>query len=237
VPDEADKTPIETRTALGTGQHAFKAQEDLWADVLKLAKVVESVFGASVCILRDRRPELAADVKAGELEIDRQEVAIENGCLRVLALYEPVASDLRRVLTVFRVNRDLERIGDLAVRIAKRAKKLDPDRNPFAVCAPLQELAAAATQAVEAALDSLARCDTDLGRSIIYQDRRLNDYWRDVQTEMKHAIRHDVDRLDDYLRLMDIARHFERAGDHAKGIAESVFYLKEGQIIRHTRMR
>ena len=112
-----------------TERAILKVQDDLWAEALRLAAVVELTFAASVTALCHHRPELAAEVKAGEREIDRREVAIEKDCLRVLALYEPVASDFRRVLTILRVNRDLERIGDLAARIANgpRSSPAGPD--------------------------------------------------------------------------------------------------------------
>jgi phosphate transport system protein len=198
-----------------------------------LAAVVESTLATSVTALCHHRPDLAADVKAGEREIDRREVAIERECLRVLALYEPVASDFRRVLTVLRVNRDLERIGDLAARIAKRAKKLARGTNSLVIPEPLEALAEAAMQSVRGALDSLVNCDAQASRSLIAGDHRLDEYRRAVRAGLKESIRQDVDRIEDWLRLMDVARHLERVGDHAAGIAEAVIYMKEGQIIRH----
>jgi len=115
-----------SRGAIGLtpDRHILRVQEELWTEALGLAAVVESALALSVTALFSLRPELAAEVKGIEREIDRLEVRIEGECFRVLALYEPAASDFRRVLTVLRVNRDLERIGDLAVRIAKRARKL-----------------------------------------------------------------------------------------------------------------
>jgi phosphate transport system protein len=217
----------------GTERAVLKAQDDLWAEALSLAAVVESTFATSVTALCHHRPELAAEVKAGEREIDRREVAIEKECLRVLALYEPVASDFRRVLTILRVNRDLERIGDLAARIAKRARKLGRRPRPVPIPEPLEALAEAAMLSLRDALDSLVNRDALSGRSVIARDHRLDEYRRTVRAGLKEAMRQDVDRIEDWLQLMDVARHLERVGDHAAGIAESVIYLKEGRIIRH----
>ena len=111
-------------------RHTLRVQEDLWADSLQMAAIVEAAFALSVRALCDGRPELAAEVKEHEKDIDRREMAIENECLRVLALYEPVACDLRRVLTILRINRDLERVGDLAARIAKRVRRMAKDNEP-----------------------------------------------------------------------------------------------------------
>jgi len=219
--------------APGAERPVLKVQDDLWAEALSLAAVVESTFAKSVTALCQHRPELAAEVKAGEREIDRREVAIEKECLRVLALYEPVASDFRRVLTILRVNHDLERIGDLAARIAKRAKKLARQPRPVPIPEPLEALAEAAMLSLRDALNSLVNRDALSGRSVIASDHRLDEYRRTVRAGLKEAIRRDVDRIEDWLMLMDVARHLERVGDHAAGIAESVIYLKEGRIIRH----
>lgn len=231
--DVLDRSMHDGPMSHGTGRHILKTLDELWVEALSFAAIVESTFATSVTVFCNQRPELAADVKAREREIDRKEVAIEAECLRVLALYEPVASDFRRVLTVLRVNRDLERIGDLAARIAKRARKLALSAAPVAIPEALEELAVAATQALGGALDSLAKCDATIGRSVISEDHHLSEYRRAVRGELKGAIRRDVARLDDWLYLMDIARHLERVGDHAKGIAEAVVYLKEGKIVRH----
>jgi len=224
---------IDGRRPSEVDRHAVKIQDNLWAEALGLAAVVEATLATSVTVLCHHRPDLAADVKAGEREIDRREVAIERECLRVLALYDPVASDFRRVLTILRVNRDLERIGDLAARIAKRAKKLARGTNPLVIPEPLEALAEAAMQSVRGALDSLVNCDAQASRSLIAADHRLDEYRRTVRAGIKESIRRDVDRIEDWLRLMDVARHLERVGDHAAGIAEAVIYMKEGQIIRH----
>jgi phosphate transport system protein len=230
------ETTGNTRPNLGPAnldRHVLKVQDNLWAEALRLAAVVESAFSLSVTALCHHRPDLAAEVKSIEREIDHREVAIERECLRVLALFEPVASDFRRVLTILRVNRDLERIGDLAARVAKRAKKLARGSSPVPIPEPLEALADAAMLSVRGALDSFTNCDAQSSRSLIAEDYRLDQYRRRVRAGLKEAIRSDVDRIEDWLQLMDVARHLERVGDHAAAIAEAVIYMKEGQIIRH----
>ena len=214
-------------------RHVLRVQEDLWAEALGLAAVVETMLAQSVSVLCDNRAELAEEVKAAERTIDRREVAVERECLRVLALFEPVASDFRRVLTVLRVNRDLERIGDLAARVAKRSKKMAGRPGQPPLPEPLEELAEAALAAVRSALDALTRSDAEAGRAVIAGDRRLDQLRRAARRQLKEAIRDDPTRVADWLRLLDVARHLERIGDHAAGIAESVVYLKDGSIIRH----
>jgi phosphate transport system protein len=227
----AENGPVQTTP----DRHILRAQEDLWVEALRMAGVVESALTLSVRALCHGHPELAAEVKLSEREVDRREVRIERECLKVLALYEPVASDFRRVLTVLRVNRDLERISDLAARIAKRASKMTVEPSPVPLPEPLEALATGALDAVRHALDALAKSDSPSARSVITGDRGLDQLQRTVRAELKASIRREPGRVDDWLRLLDIARHLERVGDHAASIAEAVVYLHEGQIIRHAQ--
>lgn len=225
------------KAGAGADRHVLRAQEDLWAEALRLAAIVESTLDMAVTALCHHRPELADSVKASEREIDRREVAIERECLRILALYEPVASDFRRMLTILRINRDLERIGDLAARIAKRSKKLASAPSPLPMPEALEELAEGAMGAVRAALDALVKVDAESGRTVIAGDRRLDQYRRTVRDGLQQSIRDDPSRVEEWLLLLDIARHLERVGDHASRIAEAVVYLKEGQIIRRDEVK
>ena len=233
MPSEMTGDTSRNSSPANLDRHVLKVQDNLWAEALGLAAVVESALSLSVTALCDHRPELAAEIRTIEREIDRREVAIESECLRVLALFEPVASDFRRVLTILRVNRHLERIGALATRIAKRAKKLARGPRPVPIPEPLEALAEAASLSVRGALDSFTKGDAQSGRLVIAEDHRLDQYRRTVCAGLKEAIRRDVDRVEDWLQLMDVARHLERVGDHAAGIAEAVIYMKEGEIIRH----
>jgi phosphate transport system protein len=230
---ELTGTPI----APAPNRNFRRVQEGLWAEALGLGTVVRSAFSMSVAVLRQHRTELIAEIKASEVEIDRREVEIERECLRILALYGPVASDFRRVLTVMQVNRALERIGDLAVRIARRATKLAAVPAPIAISGPLEALAEGALTAVCDAIEALEMSDAEALRALIAADHRLKDYRGDLQSRLKDLIRRDPDRIAVWLRLIDIARDLERAGDHANRIAQALVFLKEGQIIRHERLR
>ncbi len=230
-----ESEPRPSPVAGGTSErHILRVQEDLWVESLRMAGVVESALTLSVTALCHGRPDLVVEVKVREREIDRQEVRIERECLRVLALYEPVASDFRRVLTVLRVNRELERISDLAARIAKRARKLSIPPNPVPIPEPLESLATAALDAVRQALDALTKSDAQEARAVIAGDRQVDEQRRTVRDGLTESIRREPGRVEDWLRLIDIARHLERVGDHAVSIAEAVIYLNEGQIIRHS---
>lgn len=215
------------------GRHFLRDLEGLWAGVLKLAAVVEDALNRSVCALCDGRADLADLVRGEERAVDRWEVQIERECLKVLALHQPVASDLRRVAAVLKVSGDLERMGDLARHIAKRVKKLAADPLALPVPQTLEVLATDALGQVRDSLDALAKSDAALARAVIAADAPVNRRYRAVLKELKQSIRAHPDRVDSWLRLINTARNLERIADHAGNIAESVIYLKEGDIIRH----
>lgn len=216
------------------GRHFVRDMEGLWAQVLKLAAVVEAALKDSVRALIDGNADLASGVKSGELDIDRWEVQVERDCLKVLALHQPVASDLRRVAAILRINSDLERMADLAQHIAKRARKLA--RAPIGRALPieLETMATEALEQVRESLDALSQGDVSLARAVIAGDRQIDRRRQSVLAVLKQGIREDPDRLDSWLRLINAARNIERVADHATNIAEAVIYLKEGDIIRHT---
>ncbi len=237
MPSQSEGDPAEGPSLRIANGHPLRVQEDLWADSLRMASIVEAAIVLSIRALCDGRPDLAAEVKQHERDIDRREVAIESECLRVLALYEPVACDLRRVLTILRINRDLERIGDLAARIAKRVKRIAKDSGTIPISEPLEALARGAANAFNDALDALARSDAVAARSVLSSDRQIDEQRRTVLKALKASLVNEPGRINVWLRLMNVARNLERVGDHAVHIAEAVVYLKEGRLIRHAEER
>lgn len=215
------------------GRHFLRDMEALWEHLLHLAAIVEAALGTSVRAFCDGRADLAGEVLGGEGTIDRREVQIERECLRILALHQPVASDLRRVAAALRINGDLERMADLASHIANRARKLAGKADLAPVPPDLEQMAGEALSQVHDALTALANCDVPLAHAVIMADRGIDRFRSSVLKQLKQAIRRDPDRLNSWLRLINTARNLERVADHATNIAESVVYLKEGDIIRH----
>ncbi len=214
------------------GGHAVRDQEGLWNEVLGMAAQVEAGFRLGVAALCEGRIDLVDSIQAGEREIDQWEVRIERECLRVLALYGLVASDLRRVVAALRINRDLEGLADLAANLAKRARKLadDPAASPFVPS--LRDLATLAGQVVDDGFTALKTVDAALARRVIEADRAVDALCAVILGDLKNAIRNDPERTKTWLRLISSARNLERAADHATNIAESVVYMKEGLILR-----
>jgi phosphate transport system protein len=215
------------------GRHFQRDMEGLWGEILKMAAVVEVALQTSVRALCDSRPDLAAEVRGSEKDINDWEVRIERECLRILALHQPVASDLRRVAVVLKLDSELERMGDLAEHIAKRVRKLARRGDAPPVSPELETLAVEALAQVRDSLDALAKSDAALARAVIASDRRLDLHHRAVATQLKQDIRRDPDRINVWFLLYNTARNLERIADHATNIAEAVIYLKEGDIVRH----
>lgn len=211
---------------------ARREQDALWAEVLSLAAYVEDAFKTSIAALHDPRPDLIAAVRAEEDEIDRWEVRIESQCLRVLALYDLVASDLRRVVAALRVNRDLEGLADLAENLAKRARKLNRDPASADYLPGLRDLADKSLRAVREGLDALRSMDADRARAVIEADHEVDLRRVELVGTLKTAIRERPAQVGAWLRLINSARNLERAADHATNIAESVVYVKEGVFLR-----
>jgi phosphate transport system protein len=211
----------------------LRDMEGLWSEVLKLAAVVEDMLSQSIHALCDGRVESAGEIKRQKRLVDRWEVQIERECVRVLALHQPVASDLRRVAAVLKINADLHRLCDLARHIAKRVKKLAGDPRPVPIPQPLENLGLEALDQVHDSLDSLAQADVSLARAVIAADQRIDRDYRAVREQLKQEIAGSPERINTWLRLVNTARNLERIADHAAKIAESVIYLKQGEILRH----
>jgi phosphate transport system protein len=218
---------------LTVGRHFIRDMEGLWSEVLRLAAVVEDALNQSIHALCDGRVELADRIREQKPTVDRWEVQIERECVRVLALHQPVASDLRRVAAVLRINGDLERLADLARHIAKRIKKLATDPHAFPIPQPLENLGLEALSQVQNSLDALTQADVDQAKAVMAAEKRVDRHYRSVLKLLKQDIVAEPQRINTWLRLVNTARNIERIADHAAKIAEAVVYLREGEILRH----
>jgi phosphate transport system protein len=207
--------------------------ERLWSELLKFAAVVEETLDRCIQALRDGRVDQAREVKGQKRLVDRWEVEIEQECVRVLALHQPVASDLRRVAAVLKINGDLHRLCGLARHIAKRVAKLAADPRAAPIPQALEDLGLEALDQVHESLDALTRSNVALARSVIDADQRIDRDYRALQKQLKQEIVLSPERINTLLRLVNTARNLERIADHAVKIAESVIYLEQGDILRH----
>jgi phosphate transport system protein len=168
----------------------------------------------------------------GDVEIDRAEVNLEEDCLKILALYQPVATDLRLIVSVMKINNDIERIGDLAVNIAERSLFLCT-APPVEAPSDLADMRAKALAMLTGSLDSLVRRDTKRAREVRAGDDEVDELNRQIFREFSAAVRKNPDHVECLLSYLSVGRHLERIADYATNIAEDVIYLMEGEIVRH----
>ena len=202
--------------------------------ILDMGGLVESAVDKAISALFDRRPALAREGIDGDDLLDEREVAIEIECQKMLALHQPVASDLRFLLTVLKVNNDLERAGDLAVNIAERALFLG-ERPPLPMPEQLLRQAECARAMLRDCLDALVNQDTALARRVRTRDDEVDELNRQMFVVIEGQMRADSGTIERALHLLSCSRHLERIADLATNIAEDVVFLVEGRVIRHRR--
>ncbi|MBN1517417.1 phosphate signaling complex protein PhoU [Candidatus Sumerlaeota bacterium] len=212
--------------------HLQKDLERLKKEIMDIASMAEQATNKAILALLERRVELAEEVIAEDERIDRKEVHIEEECLKVLALHQPVATDLRFIITVIKVNNDLERIADKAVNIAKRAIYLSK-RDALQVALDFPQMADQVRAMLRLSLDALAAGDADLARKVLTMDDQVDDATREAFSRLQKLMRSDPDSIKRALHLLYVSRHLERIGDLASNIAQDIVYMVEGEIIRH----
>lgn len=213
-------------------KHLHRDLEHLQRDVMTLATAVEEAIYKAARSLTDRDLTLAQQVIDGDAYVDDLENRVDEECLKILALHQPVAVDLRRIAAVFMINTDLERIGDLAVDIAERAITL---ARPPHVTVP-QKLTAMSDQAaamVRQGLDAFVNLDVRLARRVIRLDDLVDRLNGEIIQELIAVMKQSPELVEPALSLFSAVRHLERIADHATNIAEDVVYLVEGEIVRH----
>ncbi len=213
-------------------EHLHKALEDLKRQILSLSALVEESVRKAVRALEDRDERLAEEVIEADPEIDIAEVDLEEECLKILALYQPVAIDLRFIVAAFKINNDLERIGDLAVNVAERAQYL-ATHEPVETAFDFAGMAEKARDMVKTSLDALVNLDAGLAREVCAADDEVDAMNRRMYLQVQDGIRRQPERLEALIHLLSVSRHLERIADHATNIAQDVIYMVEGEIVRH----
>jgi phosphate transport system protein len=212
--------------------HLRREIEQLKKSILSLGGVVEERVWESVRSVVQRDGELARKVIEGDPQIDQREVEVEEDCLKLLALYQPVAIDLRFIVAILKINSDLERIGDLAVNIAERSLEL-AGRENYGMPFDLSGMAEKSRSMVRRSLDALVNLDPCLAKAVCAEDEEVDAMKRRTFERVRELIGEEPGRTDFLLQLLLVSRHLERIGDHATNIAEDVIYMAEGKIVRH----
>lgn len=200
--------------------------------IVTLCAIVEKNLDAATRSVNEWDADLAKQTMGADLDIDEMEVDIEEECLKVLALYQPVAIDLRLIVATLKINNDLERIGDLAVNIAERAAYLATQPRP-ATAFDFTRMAEAATGMLRQSVDALVQMDVDMAYAVCSQDDEVDEMNRDMYHLVHEKITAGSEEINTMIHLLSISRHLERVADHATNIAEDVIYMISGSIVRH----
>jgi phosphate transport system protein len=212
-------------------KHLERDLEHLQKRIVSFAGMVEEAIYQSVQALHEHNRPKAEEIIHGDEDIDQAENQIAEECLKLLALHQPVAGDLRRIATTFMITTDLERMGDLAMHIAEAALVLAAP--PVAIPGKLQQMTDLALTMVRQSLDSFTQQDSQLARKVVREDDEVDRYNDELIAELTAMMKKSPDMIEPGLTLFTVVRHLERIADHATNIAEDVIYLIEGEIVKH----
>jgi phosphate transport system protein len=213
-------------------KHFQRDLDRLREQLLTEGSLVENATNRAITALTHRQPDLADAVLDADDEIDALEVQIEEECLKILALHQPVAADLRYVIAVMKVNNDLERMGDQAVNIAERAIML-AQRPPLDVPLQIERMAEVAQKMVQVSLDAVVHLDVDLARSVGEMDDEVDEIHREMFRVVQDRIRQSPDVVEVAIASLSASRDLERIADLATNIAEDVIFTVLGEVVRH----
>lgn len=213
-------------------KHFQRELEKIKKKILSLGAMVEERVRMAIQAIEEFDGEIAKKIILSDHEIDEMEVEVEEECLKVMALHQPVAVDLRFLVAVIKINNDLERIGDQAVNIAQRVNTITKkERSDFVFDYSL--MAEKAEAMLRMSLDALVNLDDDLAFKVLLLDDEVDAINKEAYNLIKRAISENPDNVSYLINLLLISRHLERLADHATNIAEEVIYMIEGEIVRH----
>jgi phosphate transport system protein len=206
--------------------------EDLKKQLLLMGALVESQLQDALQALIKRNADQAVRVVEHDPSVDNLDVQIDEACLRLLALYQPAAGDLRFITTTMKISRELERISDLAVNIAERAIELneEPQLKPYL---DIPRMAEWAIQMLGESLEAFVNRDAELAQKVCRDDDFVDDITEQLFRELVSFMLEDKGNIARAARLTFIGKYYERIADHATNIGELVVYMVEGRIIRH----
>jgi phosphate transport system protein len=217
-------------------QHTNRQYEEelrgLRAGLLKMGGLVERQIAEAVEALVDRNSDHAREVIARDQEVNQMDVANDELCIRLLALHQPTASDLRFITTGLKITTDLERIGDNAVNICERALELNevPQVKPYI---DLPRMAEVAQSMVKDSIDAFMRGDVELAQQVIDRDDEVDALNYQIYRELLSYMAEDPHTIAPGTRLLFVSKYLERIADHGTNIAEMVLFMVKGKVVRH----
>ena len=212
--------------------HFQEELEALQSRLLEMGGLAEERVRACIDALESRDLGVVAQVMGGDEPINQLHIEIDNRCFRLLALYQPMATDLRAIVSAVKINTDLERVGDLAVNIAEAAQRYTT-HPPVKKLIDIPTMGTIAQTMLRDALDAYVRHDTALAHAVLNADDQLDALKTQVFRDLLTYMIKDPATVEPALDLILISRHLERIGDHATNIAEDVIFMVSAQDVRH----
>ncbi len=212
--------------------HLQREIEKLKKRLLSLCAVVEDQVQMAIEAFLRRDEGLALDVERRDTDVDQREVEVEEECLKMLALYQPVATDLRLIVAVLKINNDLEQIGDLAVNIARKAAAVAAEP-PLDISIDIAGMWEKVQAMLRDSLDALVNTNTRLAESVYARDDEVDRMKHEMRMKIETATRRQPELMSRLLKFMAVCRNLERIADYSVNIAEDVIYMVNGAIVRH----
>ncbi|MEM7210096.1 MAG: phosphate signaling complex protein PhoU [Pseudomonadota bacterium] len=213
-------------------RHFVREIDRLNQHIIEFADRIDEQVKSSIEAVKNSDKNLAKAVIEGDIAIDEREIELEEECLKLLALHQPMAADLRLIIAILKINNDLERIGDHAVNIAERSLQLaDIDSIQFP-----EEISTLSKQTVlmfRKSLLALVERDSEIARDVIAADSEVDELNRQMHKLVVKRIHEQPQLAEQHILMLSVCRQLERIGDHASNIAEDVVYLLTGDIVRH----
>ena len=213
--------------------HLHRDIERLQIKVSRLGDLVETSLNSAVQAFITNNSDLAAQAIETDDQIDELEVEIEEECLKLLALHKPVAADLRYIISILKLNNDLERIGDLTTKIANKRIPVD-NRNEVDIDTELTEMLDMVKDMLKTSLDALINCSESKAQAVLEADERVDQINKILHEKVRAFYSKNIEKLNFCLCILAVARSLERIADHTTNIAEDVVYMVTGKIVRHT---
>ncbi len=214
-------------------KHLERELEKIKKRILALGAQVEERLRMAARAIEERSLYEAERIIKTDYEIDHEEVEIEEECLKVLALHQPVAADLRMLVVTIKINNELERIGDETANIARRVKTIIQKKNGCHLIYDYSEMLTKCQTMMTNSLDSLVTMDADLAFKVLVTDDEVDQLDKNLYSQMIKDVREYPEGTEYLINMYWLSRHLERIADHTTNIAEEVIYLIEGEIVRH----
>ncbi|TSA29466.1 MAG: phosphate transport system regulatory protein PhoU [Ignavibacteriales bacterium] len=215
-------------------EHFSEEIENLKTSLIKMASIVDEQVDKVITALESGNIELCKGVKSKDLEVDAYDNLIQTQCENILALFQPVASDLRLVMSAIMINNNLERCGDIAVNISQRVKKAGNERSLISE-SQIVDMARTAQEMLKNSIDSFIKNDTELASKVIASDEKVDKLNKQVFNFLVAKMQTHNELIEACTHLIVMSRNIERLADHATNIAENLVFYVDAQIIAHRK--